>query len=209
MHIRCPSWPVQSWKREQSAKANRSCHSSRHLLARICIQSVGKASPSAIRHDVSLQPPKQPDCGIMAWFWSGQNASKNFGSDQSGQATTEARSRYCCEPRNFSSFKETLEARIFECERVLANAEQETRANSARHADSVDQAAAEYERQTLAHKADVARQTIRRLSDALKRISQGSFGECAHCGGEIEIKRLDAIPWARFCVKCQEAREQQ
>ena len=33
--------------------------------------------------------------------------------------------------KKFQQFKETLEARIFECERVLANAEQETRANSA------------------------------------------------------------------------------
>ena len=106
-------------------------------------------------------------------------------------------------------FKKTLAERISESERVLANAEQETRANSARQSDPGDQAAAEYERQTLAHKADVTRQTIRRLSDALKRISQGSFGECAHCGGEIEVKRLDAVPWARHCVKCQEAREQQ
>jgi CubicO group peptidase (beta-lactamase class C family) len=42
------------------------------------IQSVDKASPSAIRHDLSLQPPKQPDFGIMAWFWSGQDASKTL-----------------------------------------------------------------------------------------------------------------------------------
>jgi len=111
--------------------------------------------------------------------------------------------------KKLQQFKEILEGRIAEFERVLMSAEQETRANSARHADPGDQAAADYERQTLAHKADVARQSIRRLSEALKRISQGSFGECAHCGGEIEVKRLDAIPWARFCVKCQEAREQQ
>jgi DnaK suppressor protein len=110
--------------------------------------------------------------------------------------------------KKLQQFKETLEARILECERVLANAEEETRANSARQADSADQAAAEYERQTLAHKADVARQTITRLTDALKRISQGNFGECAQCGAEIEVKRLEAVPWARYCLKCQEAREQ-
>jgi DnaK suppressor protein len=110
--------------------------------------------------------------------------------------------------KKLQHFKENLEAQIAETERVLANAEQETRASSARHADSADQAAAEYERQTLAHKADSARQTIRRLEDALKRIKQGTFGECAHCAGEIEVKRLNAIPWARYCVKCQEAREQ-
>lgn len=40
-------------------------------------------------------------------------------------------------------FKTMLQARIVECERVLANAEEETRANAARHADTADQAAAE------------------------------------------------------------------
>ena len=110
--------------------------------------------------------------------------------------------------KKLQQFKATLEARILECERVLANAEEETRANSARLADAADQAAAEYERQTLAHKADVARQTITRLTDALKRISQGNFGECAQCGAEIEVKRLEAVPWARYCLKCQEAQEQ-
>src|SRR6185369_8976060 len=74
-------------------------------------------------------------------------------------------------------FRKTLEERILECERVLANADVETRANSSRQADAGDQAAAEYERQTLAHKADVVRQTIRSLGDALKRMSQGTFGE--------------------------------
>jgi DnaK suppressor protein len=110
--------------------------------------------------------------------------------------------------KKLQQFKETLEADIAQMEHVLANAEQEMRANSARQADAADQAAAEYERQTLAHKTDIARQTIRRLTDALKRIPQGNFGECAQCGGEIEPKRLEAIPWARYCLRCQEAREQ-
>jgi DnaK suppressor protein len=110
--------------------------------------------------------------------------------------------------KKLEHFKQALQVRIAEFEHVLANAERETRASSARHADATDQAAAEYERQTLAHKADVARKTIRSLRDAVKRIDQGGFGECAQCGAEIESKRLEAIPWARYCVKCQEAREQ-
>jgi hypothetical protein len=73
--------------------------------------------------------------------------------------------------KKFQQFKETLEERISQFERVLANAEEETRANSARQADSADQAAAEYERQTLAHKADMAGQTISNLNEALKRIA--------------------------------------
>jgi DnaK suppressor protein len=104
-------------------------------------------------------------------------------------------------------FKQLLETRISELNRVLATAEQETRASTARHADPADQAAAEYERQSLVHKGSTARQMIKTLTQALERIREGNFGECADCGGDIEPKRLEAIPWARYCVKCQEARE--
>lgn len=69
-------------------------------------------------------------------------------------------------------------------------------------------AAAEYERQSIVHKSNAARQMLRTLTQALERIRQGSFGECAECGGDIELKRLEAIPWAQYCVRCQEAREQ-
>lgn len=105
-------------------------------------------------------------------------------------------------------FKRLLEARIAETERTIANSEQEIHAMSARQADTADQAAAEYERQALAHKAAVARQTLQNLRQALQRIVQGRFGECAECGNDIESKRLEAIPWARYCRKCQEFREQ-
>jgi DnaK suppressor protein len=84
---------------------------------------------------------------------------------------------------------------------------EETRAYAARHADSADQAASEFERQTLAHKAAAAQQQIENLNRALERIKHGTYGECAECGGDIEPKRLEALPWARYCVACQQARE--
>jgi DnaK suppressor protein len=104
-------------------------------------------------------------------------------------------------------FKRLLESRILETERTIANSEQEIRAISARQADNTDQAAAEYERQTLAHKAAVARQTLQNLRQALERIVQGTFGQCAECGNDIESRRLEAIPSARYCLRCQELRE--
>ncbi len=107
----------------------------------------------------------------------------------------------------FDAFKRLLETRIAETERTIANSEQEIRASSARQSDTADQAAAEFERQSLAHKAAVARQTLRNLTQALDRVRKGTFGECADCGNDIEPKRLEAIPWARFCLKCQELRE--
>ena len=96
----------------------------------------------------------------------------------------------------FEHFKRVLEARIEEASRVLANAETEQKASSARHADEADQAAAEYERQALSFKAAAARQTLSALNQALERIRQGTYGECAQCGSDMEAKRLEAIPWA-------------
>lgn len=111
--------------------------------------------------------------------------------------------------KKIEQFRLVLENRIAEAERIIANAQQEQRVNASRLADAADQAAAEYERQSLSFRAAAARQTLGRLNQALERIRQGTFGDCAQCGSEIESKRLEAIPWARYCVKCQEAREQQ
>jgi DnaK suppressor protein len=45
---------------------------------------------------------------------------------------------------------------------------------------------------------------LREISDALLRIDHGTYGVCAECEEPISPKRLDALPWARFCVPCQE-----
>lgn len=104
-------------------------------------------------------------------------------------------------------FKQVLETRIAELEHALATAKEAARQGTAKHADPADQAASEYERQSLVHQAATARQMLKNLTQALERMRQGIFGECAECGGDIELKRLEAIPWARYCVRCQEERE--
>jgi len=38
----------------------------------------------------------------------------------------------------------------------------------------------------------------------LKRIREGTFGQCLNCGQEINSKRLEAIPWVSYCITCQE-----
>jgi DnaK suppressor protein len=45
---------------------------------------------------------------------------------------------------------------------------------------------------------------LREISDALERIEHGSYGICMDCEEPISVKRLDAVPWARYCVTCQE-----
>ncbi len=46
---------------------------------------------------------------------------------------------------------------------------------------------------------------LREISDALHRIETGQYGVCLECEEPISSKRLDALPWARYCVTCQEA----
>jgi DnaK suppressor protein len=46
---------------------------------------------------------------------------------------------------------------------------------------------------------------LREISAALHRIETGHYGVCLECEEEISPKRLNAVPWARYCVVCQEA----
>jgi len=45
---------------------------------------------------------------------------------------------------------------------------------------------------------------LREVNDSLLRIEHGTYGVCAECEEPISTKRLDALPWARYCVTCQE-----
>ena len=45
---------------------------------------------------------------------------------------------------------------------------------------------------------------LREISDALQRIEQATYGVCLECEEPISVKRLEAVPWARYCVTCQE-----
>jgi DnaK suppressor protein len=106
------------------------------------------------------------------------------------------------------TFRNLLQSRIADAERTISAALKETKAYAGRQADPADQAANEYERQAALHRADAAREKLKVLKQALQRLQAGTYGECSECGGDIEQKRLEAVPWATHCVKCQEAREQ-
>jgi DnaK suppressor protein len=46
------------------------------------------------------------------------------------------------------------------------------------------------------------------ITAALDRVDAGTYGRCANCGKEIPEERLQAVPYAQFCVYCQKQREQ-
>jgi DnaK suppressor protein len=44
--------------------------------------------------------------------------------------------------------------------------------------------------------------TLELVEEALSRMEQGTFGQCGECGEPIAKPRLQAIPYARHCIKC-------
>ena len=51
------------------------------------------------------------------------------------------------------------------------------------------------------------REIVRRIDDALKRIESNDYGTCVHCGKKVQLGRLQAVPWARHCIECQELQD--
>lgn len=50
-------------------------------------------------------------------------------------------------------------------------------------------------------------ETLKKIEDALKRLDEGTYGNCFECGDEISERRLRALPFAARCKDCEEARE--
>jgi len=49
---------------------------------------------------------------------------------------------------------------------------------------------------------DLAR--LRSIEEAMEALDRGQYGECIRCDDDINEKRLEAVPWATMCVRCQE-----
>ena len=73
--------------------------------------------------------------------------------------------------------------------------------------DEGDLATISHERELLhnLHESDLAR--LRFVQQALTAIDRRQYGECARCSEDINQKRLDAVPWTRMCLRCQEETE--
>ena len=70
-----------------------------------------------------------------------------------------------------------------------------------------DVATDNYDREFILGLAGNEREILHEIDAALHRIDDGSFGTCEGCSGFITKKRLHAVPYARSCIKCQEAKE--
>jgi DnaK suppressor protein len=73
--------------------------------------------------------------------------------------------------------------------------------------DIADKAVSSYTREFLYSLTDGERSTLLLIDDALTRIDEGNYGLCVNCGTLMTEKRLNAVPWAPYCLDCQELSE--
>jgi DnaK suppressor protein len=110
--------------------------------------------------------------------------------------------------KKLEGFKKKLETRQQDLRRMVSRTQQDGRsADEDTAQDIADKAASSYNKEFLFHQSNNDRQLLQMVEGALARIREGSFGECISCGKEINPKRLEAVPWTRHCIECQEKLE--
>ena len=73
-----------------------------------------------------------------------------------------------------------------------------------RNADEMDQTGQFAERDVAILSLNRRSEQVSNIQAALRRIEDGTFGTCTNCEETIGRNRLVAIPWTRFCIRCQE-----
>ncbi len=74
--------------------------------------------------------------------------------------------------------------------------------------DPVDLAVRNYSKNVMLAVSENESRQLFLINESLERIEDDEYGSCQNCENAINPKRLDAVPWARYCLKCQELLEQ-
>jgi DnaK suppressor protein len=98
-------------------------------------------------------------------------------------------------------YKNVLETKQAELARLVRNRDGIAIEKSPDHLDEVQHAT---ERELAIRNLDRDSNLLRNVRGALRRIEEGCFGVCLHCEEDISPKRLVAVPFAAFCIQCQE-----
>src|SRR6202158_4962049 len=105
-------------------------------------------------------------------------------------------------------YKKKLLTRREELTKTIARTQEEGRmADEDPTVDLADKAANSYTKEFLFGQTHNERSLLQLVDDALIRIRENGFGECVSCHEELQQKRLEAVPWTRYCLPCQEKKE--
>jgi DnaK suppressor protein len=97
--------------------------------------------------------------------------------------------------------RKSLEDELAELSLVLRNRESIA---IEQNADALDEVQGAVERELAIRTLDRGSQVLRSVRAALARIDDGTWGICMRCEEDINPKRLNAVPWAPYCISCQE-----
>jgi DnaK suppressor protein len=75
--------------------------------------------------------------------------------------------------------------------------------------DSLDRIQGATERELVTRRIEYDFGRLQSVRSALQRIAEGSYGVCFRCENEIAVKRLNAVPWATYCIDCQNTADHQ
>jgi len=105
-------------------------------------------------------------------------------------------------PKELAHLRSFLQKRQAELEGLLSNRDVIAVDSSADMTDQIQHAS---ERDMAMRNLERESEQLREVRSALHRIHLGTFGICLDCEEKISMKRLNALPWTRSCIACQES----
>jgi RNA polymerase-binding protein DksA len=102
--------------------------------------------------------------------------------------------------KDLSYYEQRLRARLSELTERISEVESEL--DQPANADFEERASEREGDEVLESLGAASVNEIRMIQAALKRIEEGTYGECVNCGEDIAQKRLEAVPHAARCVRC-------
>lgn len=73
--------------------------------------------------------------------------------------------------------------------------------------DINDDATRTYNRQVILNLGENERKQLEKVEEAFQKLEDGRYGVCGECGESIPVKRLEIVPFAKFCVECESKKE--
>lgn len=106
----------------------------------------------------------------------------------------------------FKSLLTSMQGKLTDgVERCLSDSKEEV---SGGVPDINDDATRTYNRQVMLNLSEQERSQLARVEEALKKLTDGRYGVCEECEEPIPIKRLEIVPFAKFCVECKSKMEE-
>jgi len=125
-------------------------------------------------------------------------------------ATTRKSTKVATKTSRYNELRKMLEDRRRELMNEVQGKIRDVRADGSRDRDVLDQGeSSEIDIQDEIEFAliQMKSETLHKVNEALRRLEEGTYGNCFECGDEIAEARLRALPFAVRCKDCEEARE--